>query len=98
MDNLKRLVLGDRADTAKRPKPIYPKIPEEDTEALRTEIRPPKQEMAWKVDLDYSDSQTVASSDDGSFLFTEDEIINGYRMSVILGEPLSKRGFRGGRK
>lgn len=76
----------------KKTKPIYPKIPKEDREdaELKREVKNQavsRPEGCEEIQPEfYSEGRTSA--------FTDDEIRNGFRMSVILGEPLGKRGFR----
>lgn len=92
MDNLKRLVSGLQSKPNQKPKPIYPKIPKEDREDA--ELKREFKKQAVSQPEDYEEIQPDLYSEGKTSAFTDDEIRNGYRMSVILGEPLGKRGFR----
>ena len=94
LNSLKRLIFGDIAPS--KPHPVTPSIKprktEEEKHARNREQPLPATAQTVAPPPEKTESVTPAV-DDCDRGYTVQELRNGFKMSVILGEPLGKRGY-----
>ena len=100
LNSLKKMLFGDLGNEA--PRPVYPKVNKPETEKrgkksaehtdapVRTEGTEPVVAKTEKIEVRPPEKTCP---------YTAEQLREGFKMSVILGEPLGKRGyvFRGRR-
>ena len=90
---LKRMIFGETGEQS--PRPVYPSVKRPEGERKWSKPKPKEAQDPTPPPITAEpepteDEQPVTERKP---LFTDDELKNGFRMSVILGEPLGKRGY-----
>ena len=93
LNALKRMIFGEAEGDA--PRPVYPSVARPEGERKR---RKPKEEekpapTPPPITAEPEPIEDEMPETERKSLFTDEELKNGFRMSVILGEPLGKRGY-----